>query len=59
MTSEWKPEQYTDQYQKALEKMIEEKIEYGGEEPPVPVPSTHFSGFRQNRGCGVLPQSLL
>jgi DNA end-binding protein Ku len=36
MTSEWKPEQYTDEYHKALEKMIDEKIEHGGEEPPVP-----------------------
>ena len=37
MTSEWKPEQYTDQYHEALEKMIEEKIEHGGEEPLVSV----------------------
>src|SRR6202021_390485 len=37
MTSEWKPEQYTDQYHEALEKMIEEKIEHGGEASPVPV----------------------
>jgi DNA end-binding protein Ku len=36
MTSEWKPEQYTDEYHKALEKMIDEKIEHGGEEPPAP-----------------------
>ena len=36
MTSEWKPEQYTDEYHKALEKMIEEKIEHGDEKPPVP-----------------------
>ena len=36
MTSEWKPEQYTDEYHKALEKMIDEKIEHGDEEPPVP-----------------------
>jgi DNA end-binding protein Ku len=36
MTSEWKPEQYTDEYHKALEKMIDEKIEHGSEEPPVP-----------------------
>jgi DNA end-binding protein Ku len=35
MTSEWKPEQYTDQYHRALEKMIEEKIAHGGEEAPV------------------------
>jgi non-homologous end joining protein Ku len=27
--SEWKPEQYTDEYREALEKMIEEKIEHG------------------------------
>jgi DNA end-binding protein Ku len=36
MTSEWKPELYTDEYHKALEKMIDEKIEHGGEEPPAP-----------------------
>jgi DNA end-binding protein Ku len=35
MTSAWKPEQYTDQYHEALEKMIEGKIEHG-DEPPVP-----------------------
>jgi DNA end-binding protein Ku len=37
MTSEWKPEQYTDQYHEALEKMIEEKIERGEEETSVPI----------------------
>jgi non-homologous end joining protein Ku len=36
VTSEWKSEQYTDEYHKALEKMIDEKIEHGGEESPVP-----------------------
>ena len=36
MTSEWHPEQYTDEYHKALEKMIDEKIEHGGEELPAP-----------------------
>jgi DNA end-binding protein Ku len=36
MSSEWNPEQYTDQYHEALEKIIEEKIEHGGEEPRVP-----------------------
>jgi DNA end-binding protein Ku len=35
MTSEWRPEQYTDQYHQALEKMIEEKIEHGGGAAPV------------------------
>ena len=38
MTSEWKPEQYTDQYHEALEKMIEEKIEHGGEAAAQPPP---------------------
>jgi non-homologous end joining protein Ku len=37
MASEWKSEQYTDQYHEALEKIIEEKIEHGGEEPSVSV----------------------
>jgi DNA end-binding protein Ku len=36
MSSEWKPEQYTDKYHKALEKIIEQKIEHGGEETPAP-----------------------
>ena len=36
MTSEWHPEQYTDEYHKALEKMIDEKIEHGDEESPAP-----------------------
>jgi DNA end-binding protein Ku len=36
MTSEWHPDQYTDEYHKALEKMIDEKIEHGGAESPVP-----------------------
>jgi DNA end-binding protein Ku len=36
MTSEWKPEQYTDEYHEALEKMIEEKIEHGDEKAPSP-----------------------
>ena len=31
-----KPELYTDEYHKALENMIEEKIEHGGEALPVP-----------------------
>jgi DNA end-binding protein Ku len=35
MTSEWKPEQYTDEYHEALEKMIQEKIEHDGEKAPV------------------------
>jgi DNA end-binding protein Ku len=37
MTSEWQPEQYTDLYHEVLEKIVEEKIEQGGKEPPVPV----------------------
>ena len=36
MTSQWRPEQYSDDYHLALEKMIDEKIEHGGEETPVP-----------------------
>ncbi len=36
MTSKWNPELYTDEYHEALEKMIEEKIEHGGERLPVP-----------------------
>lgn len=36
MTSEWKPEEYTDEYHDALEKLIEDKIENGGESEPAP-----------------------
>lgn len=35
MSSEWKPEQYKDEYHQALEKMIEQKIRSGGEKSPV------------------------
>ena len=34
MTEPWDPTQYDDDYQNALEKMIEEKVERGGEEAP-------------------------
>ncbi len=34
MTSDWKPEEYTDEYRDALEKLIEEKIESGDEDEP-------------------------
>jgi DNA end-binding protein Ku len=37
MTSEWKPEQYTDLYHEVLEKIVEEKIERGGKGPSVRV----------------------
>ena len=36
MTSNWKPEQYTDEYHKALEKMIEEKVEHGARQTVPP-----------------------
>jgi DNA end-binding protein Ku len=36
MTDTWKPEQYTDEYRDALEKMIEEKLETGDEAAPTP-----------------------
>jgi DNA end-binding protein Ku len=34
MSSPWKPEEYTDDYREALEKLIEEKIEHGDEKAP-------------------------
>ena len=37
MTSEWKPEEYTDEYHLALEKMIEEKVHQDPEETPAPI----------------------
>src|ERR1700760_1136325 len=36
MTSEWKPEEYTDEYHEALEKLIEDKVEHVGEESAPP-----------------------
>ena len=70
-TSEWKPEPYTDEYHKALEKMIDEKIKHGVEESPVPAKkkkptrsstwclcfSKVFSKPRQNRSRRNLPRN--
>ncbi|HXM26554.1 MAG TPA: glutamine amidotransferase [Chthoniobacterales bacterium] len=36
MTSKWEPERYTDEYHRALEKMIDEKIDRGGKAAPAP-----------------------
>jgi DNA end-binding protein Ku len=36
MSEKWRPEDYTDEYRDALEKMIEEKIEHGGRRAPAP-----------------------
>ncbi len=36
MTDKWKPDDYTDEYRDALEKMIEEKIEHGDQQAPAP-----------------------
>jgi DNA end-binding protein Ku len=36
MTSKWQPEEYTDDYREALEKLIEEKIEHGDKAAPAP-----------------------
>ena len=36
MSSKWEPRQYTDEYHKALEKMIEKKIQSGGKLAPGP-----------------------
>ncbi len=36
MTTEWKPEEYTDEYRDALENLIEEKIEHGDKAAPAP-----------------------
>ena len=37
MTTEWEPEQYTDEYRDALENLIEEKIEHGDKAAPAAV----------------------
>lgn len=34
MTTHWEPEQFHDEYREALEKMIEQKVEHGGQLPP-------------------------
>ncbi|MGA9579664.1 MAG: Ku protein [Terrimicrobiaceae bacterium] len=36
MSSEWKPENYTDDYTEALQNLIEEKIEHGDKATPAP-----------------------
>lgn len=36
MSEKWQPENYTDEYREALEKMIEDKIEHGGGKAPAP-----------------------
>ncbi len=36
MTTEWHPEEYTDEYHTALEKLIEDKIEHGDKTAPKP-----------------------
>ncbi|MEI6350696.1 MAG: Ku protein [Verrucomicrobiota bacterium] len=36
MTSEWDPHKYKDDYREALEKLIQEKVEHGGELPGKP-----------------------
>lgn len=36
MSAEWRPEQYNDEYHEVLEKVIQEKIEYGEEKAPAP-----------------------
>ena len=36
MTTEWKPEEYTDDYRDALKDLIEEKIEHGEQAAPAP-----------------------
>lgn len=36
MTTDWEPKQYNDDYHKALEKLIEEKIEHPGKTAPAP-----------------------
>lgn len=36
MSSKWEPRQFSDEYHKALEKMIEKKIESGGKYAPAP-----------------------
>lgn len=36
MSTKWHPEMYHDDYHKALEKIVEEKIEHGGKMPPAP-----------------------
>jgi DNA end-binding protein Ku len=36
MTTQWKPDQYTDDYRQALEQLIEKKIEHGDKAMPAP-----------------------
>lgn len=38
MTNQWEPEKYKDDYRQALHKLIDEKLEHGGELPGKPKP---------------------
>lgn len=44
MSGEWQPGKYKDDYHEALEKLIDEKVEHGGELPGKPKPTSHPRG---------------
>ncbi|MBV8100032.1 MAG: Ku protein [Verrucomicrobia bacterium] len=56
MSSKWEPRLFSDEYHKALEKMIEKKIESGGK--PAPAPSKKKSPTNVVDLMSVLQQSL-
>jgi DNA end-binding protein Ku len=56
LTSEWEPEKYADEYRAELEKLIQDKIEHGGEAlraPPRKAPASNIIDL-----AWVLRQSL-
>jgi len=57
MTSEWEPEKYTDEYHDALEKLIEDKIEHGGEEEG-PAPAKKKKATNVVDLVSILQQSI-
>jgi DNA end-binding protein Ku len=56
MTHKWKPEDYTDEYRDALEKMIEKKLEHHGE--TIPAPSKRAKPTNVIDLVSVLQQSI-
>ncbi len=56
MTTDWKPEQYNDEYHEALEKLIEEKVEHPHK--TVPAPTKQRQATNVIDLLSVLQQSL-
>jgi DNA end-binding protein Ku len=58
MSSEWKPEQYKDEYSTALMKLIDEKVKAGGKEIPGHKKQAHAAATNVVDLVEVLQKSL-